>query len=110
MYADSVTPSMENAIKETERRREIQMAYNKEHGIIPKTIIKAVSDPLAITTVVDEVKKLDEESVDKIKKMSKSEKEKLVKKLTEEMQKAAKQLEFEYAAKLRDEIKKLKGN
>ncbi len=110
MYADSVTPSMENAIKETERRREIQMAYNKEHGIIPKTIIKAVSDPLAITTVVDEVKKLDEESVDKIKKMSKSEKEKLIKKLTEEMQKAAKQLEFEYAAKLRDEIKKLKGN
>ncbi len=110
MYADSVTPSMENAIKETERRREIQLAYNKEHGIVPKTIIKSVADPLAITTVVEDVKKLDKEKSDNIKNMSKSDKEKLIKKLTEEMQKAAKQLEFEYAAKLRDEIKKLKGN
>lgn len=110
MYADSVTPSMENAIKETERRREIQIAYNKEHGIVPKTIIKTVAEPLAVATVAADVKKLDGESADKIKNMSKSDKDKLIKKLTEEMQKAAKQLEFEYAAKLRDEIKKLKGN
>ncbi|MBE6895793.1 MAG: excinuclease ABC subunit UvrB [Ruminococcaceae bacterium] len=110
MYADSVTPSMENAIKETERRREIQLAYNKEHGIVPKTIIKSVSDPLAITSVVEDVKKLDKDRSDDIKNMSKSDKEKLIKKLTEEMQKAAKQLEFEYAAKIRDELKKLKGN
>lgn len=110
MYADSVTPSMENAIKETERRREIQIAYNKEHGIVPKTIIKTVAEPLAVATVAADVKKLDGESADKIKNMSKSDKNKLIKKLTEEMQKAAKQLEFEYAAKLRDEIKKLKGN
>ena len=110
MYADSVTDAMESAIKETERRRDLQIKYNLEHGIVPKTIKKSVSDSLAISTIVDEVKKLDLEKNEQIKNMSKSDKEKLIRKLTDEMTKAAKELEFEYAAKIRDEIKRLKNN
>ncbi|MDO4504364.1 MAG: excinuclease ABC subunit UvrB [Clostridia bacterium] len=102
MYADTVTRSMEIAINETNRRRSIQIEYNKEHNITPKTIIKNVSDVLAISS--SETLK----SPKKQKKMSKSEKEKLIDELTKKMKDAAKMLEFERAAFLRDEIEKLK--
>lgn len=101
MYADSVTGSMERAINETERRRSIQTAYNTEHGIVPKTIIKSVRDVLEITSKKD----VDEKT--KKKKMSAAEKKELIAKLTEDMKNAAKLLEFEHAAYLRDKIREL---
>ena len=101
MYADCVTPSMERAISETERRRAIQMQYNKEHGITPKTVMKGVRDVIEMggsrkTKVVDG------------KRLTKAERDALIKKMTEEMKQAAKLLEFEYAAELRDKIEELK--
>lgn len=101
MYADSVTGSMERAINETERRRSIQTAYNTEHGIVPKTIIKSVRDVLEITSKKD----VDEKT--KKKKLTAAEKKELIAKLTEEMKNAAKLLEFEHAAYLRDKIREL---
>ena len=101
MYADSVTPSMESAIKETLRRREIQIKYNRENGIVPKTIVKDVADILEISSR-DELEKT------KDKKLSKTEKEKMISTLTKEMKKASRLLEFEYAAVLRDRIESLK--
>lgn len=103
MYADSVTGSMERAITETERRRSIQTAFNKEHGIVPKTIIKEVREVLEITSK----KKIEEKSSKK--KLSAKERSELIEKLTIEMKNAAKMLEFEHAAYLRDKIKELKG-
>lgn len=103
MYADEVTRSMEKAIYETERRRAIQQKYNEEHGIIPKTIIKKVSDIIEISTHSDDGKKSK-------KKLTKAEREKLIEQLTKEMKAAAKLLEFEHAALLRDKIKKLRDN
>ena len=100
MYADSVTPSMERAISETNRRREIQQAYNEANGIIPKSVQKDVRDIIEMSKGPDEAKP--------IKKMSKSEKEKLIAVLTAEMREAAKMLEFEHAAYLRDRIAQLK--
>ena len=102
MYADCVTPSMERAISETVRRRQIQEQYNKEHGITPKTIQKGVREVLEITSK----EKLDKRSK---KRMSKREKDALVQKLTAEMKEAAKLLEFEHAAYLRDKINELKS-
>ena len=103
MYADSVTGSMERAIMETNRRREIQMNYNKQHGIVPKTIIKGVHDVLEITSK----EKLKQKTENK--KLSAKEKQELIAKLTAEMKNAAKMLEFEHAAYLRDKIKELEG-
>lgn len=100
MYADSVTPSMERAINETERRRTIQQRYNEEHGITPKTIIKDVHEILEIGTKVDKEKP--------VSKLSRIEREAEIKRLTYEMKQAAKILEFEHAAILRDKIEKLK--
>ena len=100
MYADSVTRSMENAIRETERRRTIQQVYNEAHGIVPKTIVKDVRDIIEIGT------KTDSEKSDK--QLSRAEKEALIKRLTHEMHQAAKILEFEHAAYLRDRIEKLR--
>ena len=102
MYADSVTDSMEKAITETERRRSIQMKYNEEHGIVPRTIIKKVSDIIEISSKTEE--KLRGKT-----KMSRAEREKLIAQLTKEMKAAAKLLEFEHAAYLRDKIKELQG-
>ena len=99
MYADTVTNSMERAISETYRRREIQIAYNNEHGIVPQTITKDVREILEISSRDNSGKK----------KMSKDEKQKLIIRLTEEMKAAAKILEFEHAAYLRDKIEKLKS-
>lgn len=101
MYADSVTPSMETAIKETERRRNIQIDYNERHGIIPKTIVKKVADVLEISSHDKTNEKLQ-------KKLSKSQKNKLIAELEKEMKAAAKLLEFEHAAFLRDKIEELK--
>ena len=109
MYADSVTEAMEKAIRETERRRKIQTDYNTVHGIVPKTIIKSDKDTLAVTTSVSEMEKIDQKTKDDIRKMTKKEKDALIEKLTSEMSKAAKQLDFEYAAQLRDRLKKLKS-
>ncbi len=102
MYADEVTPSMEKALNETERRRKIQIEYNKKHGIIPKTIVKDVSDILEIST---HDKDIDKNSK---RKLSKAERKELIEQLTKEMKAAAKLLEFEHAAFLRDKIAKLK--
>lgn len=104
MYADSVTPQMEYAIRETERRRSIQNSYNQENGIVPKTITKKVADILEISSHNDK------EVYDKKgKRLTKEEKQKLIESLTKEMKAAAKLLEFEHAAYLRDKINKLKG-
>ena len=100
MYADSVTPSMERAIYETERRRAIQQKYNEEHGIIPKTIVKDVRD------IIEIGEKVEKDKPDS--KLSRAEKEMLIKRLTAEMRQAAKMLEFEHAAYLRDRIEKLR--
>lgn len=102
MYGDSVTPSMKNAIVETNRRREIQQKYNEEHNIIPKTIVKKVSDIIEISTHNDDEFK-------NMKQMSRQEREQMIKSLQREMRAAAKLLEFEHAAYLRDKIKKLRG-
>ena len=99
MYADSVTPSMERAIRETLRRRTIQEAYNAEHGIVPKTIKKDVRDILEITSKAP--------ADGKQKKLTKKERQLLIDRLRREMQEAARLLEFEHAAFLRDEIQKL---
>lgn len=103
MYADSVTGSMERAIRETERRRAIQQEYNEEHGIVPKTIIKDVRDVIEISKKED----LDVRDI-KARRLKKGEKEALIKKLTAEMKAAAKLLEFEHAAYLRDKINKIR--
>ena len=99
MYADSVTPSMERAITETERRRAIQQKYNEQNGITPKTIIKNVHEVIEIGSKIKDKP---------ISKMSKAEREAEIKRLTNEMKAAAKILEFEYAATLRDKINKLR--
>ena len=102
MYADTVTPSMESAIKETVRRREKQMKYNEEHNIIPQTIKKKVAEVLEISSHKDDKRFSN-------RKLSKQEKNKLIEELTKEMKAAAKLLEFEHAAYIRDKINKLKG-
>ena len=105
MYADVMTDSMRQAIDETERRRKVQMAYNEEHGITPKTIQKSVRDLIAVSKKVaaEELRmEKDPES------MSEKELEKLIKELSKQMKKAATELNFEAAAELRDKIVELK--
>ena len=104
MYADVVTKSMETAITETQRRREIQQKYNEEHGIIPKTIVKDIRDVLEITK--KETKKMKKSDY---KKLPRREREQLIAQYTAEMKKAAKMLDFEHAAFLRDKIKEIRG-
>ena len=105
MYADTITDSMRLALDETERRRAIQMAYNEEHGITPKTIRKSVRDLISISKKVarEEMQlKKDPES------MSKKELEKLIQDVEKKMKKAAAELNFEAAAQLRDQMVELK--
>ncbi len=110
MYADRVTDSMQRAMDETERRREIQQAYNREHGIVPKTIKKPIK-PLIETTLVAETMASYTADGDKKpkKKLTKKDKENLVKTLLREMQQASRAMEFERAAELRDMILELDG-
>ena len=104
MYADTVTRSMRLAIDETERRRAKQSAYNAEHGIVPKTIVKSVRELIEISSESEKVLK----RADGVK-LTRSERMQLIDKLEKEMKAAAKMLEFELAAQLRDEIVRLRG-
>ncbi|MGL5150040.1 MAG: excinuclease ABC subunit UvrB [Clostridium sp.] len=106
MYADNITGSMDRAITETNRRREIQTKYNEEHGIIPQTIVKEVRDIIEATKVAEEATEY--KVKDDSKKLTSTEKKKLIKKYTDEMMDAAKNLQFERAAELRDIIENLK--
>ena len=106
LYADTITPSMRRAMDETERRREKQDAYNKAHGIVPKTVVKSVRDLLDITAQ-DEAD--DAERRGEVKAMTKQQKAERIAKLEKEMKEAAKMLEFELAAALRDQIIELRG-
>ncbi len=119
MYADKITNSMQQAISETNRRRGLQLAYNEEHGIEPKTIRKAVTDILAMIRPAAETapmpgkgkRKRRPEEVKKIQELSalpEDELSRLIQTLEEEMHEASSELKFEYAARLRDEIKDLK--
>ena len=104
MYADKITPSMAAAIEETERRRQIQEAYNEANGIVPKTVIKSVRDLIEISSPT-----ADRKGRSGIK-LTKAEKEKEITRLEKLMKEAAKMMEFEYAAVLRDQIIELRGN
>ncbi len=99
MYADTITPSMDRAMKETERRRAIQMAYNAENGIIPRTIVKQVHDVIEISATPGVGAAMSK------KKLNRAEREGRIKILTRQMKEAAKMLEFELAADLRDQIR-----
>jgi excinuclease ABC subunit B len=103
MYADTISESMQEAIDETKRRREIQDLYNKEHNITPKTIIKAIPDSVSIHA------KEEDNIIKHEKKLSKLERENLIDKLTQDMMAYAKDLNFEMAAQVRDAIMELKG-
>ena len=104
MYADSETPSMRAAITETERRRSKQDAYNKAHGIVPQTIIKSVRDIIEISSEADKGTRRRDGL-----KMTEAERREEIQKLEKKMREAAKMLEFEYAAILRDQLIKLRG-
>ncbi len=107
LYADTITPSMRRAMDETQRRREKQDAFNKAHGIVPKTIIKSVRDLLDISAQEDE--KSSAERRGEIQSMTKQQKAEQIAKLEKQMKEAAKMLEFELAAALRDQIIELRG-
>ena len=99
MYADTISESMDKAIKETERRRQIQQKYNKEHNIVPKTIIKEIRE------VVSNIKETEQKEI----KISKQEKQELIIKVEKEMKEAAKNMDFERAMELRDILFELKS-
>ena len=99
MYADTVSEAMDEAIKETKRRREIQERYNEEHGIVPKTIIKEIKEVVTNEMVTENKKK----------KVSKKEKEKMILQIEDEMKEAARNLDFERAMELRDILFEMKG-
>ena len=107
MYADNITDSMQKAITETYRRRSIQQEYNEKHGIIPKTIIKDVSEEVSVITKKDDPTTINAE---KLSNMSKLEKHKLIEKLESQMKKAASELNFEEAMMLRDAILEIKAD
>lgn len=106
LYADKITDSMRYAIDETERRRSVQMKYNEEHGIVPKTIIKEVRDLISITTAVEEEKEI---SVAQISKLNREDRITLIETMELEMRAAAKELDFEKAANLRDTILEIRA-
>ena len=107
MYADTVTPSMRRAIDETERRREKQDAFNKAHGIVPKTVVKSVRELLELSAASDEAASAQRQG--RTKTMTKQEKAAEIARLEKAMKEAAKMLEFELAASLRDQIIELRG-
>lgn len=103
MYADTVTPSMQYAIEETARRRKIQDDFNKEHGIVPKTILKSVRDIIEISQDTSKV------PAQSARKLSRAAREQEIAKMEKAMREASKMLEFEYAAVLRDQIKEMRA-
>ena len=105
MYADTVTPSMAACIRETERRRTKQQAYNEAHGIVPRTIIKDVKDMMEISAGAEEAEAVTAAGI----KMTAAERKAEIEKLEKQMRKAAQMLEFEYAAVIRDRLVKLRG-
>ncbi|HEM4781616.1 TPA: UvrB/UvrC motif-containing protein [Streptococcus suis] len=105
MYADKVTESMRKAMEETARRRQIQMAYNEEHGIIPQTIKKEIRDLISVTKAVTQ----DKEEVVDFNALNKDERKAMIKKLEGQMQEAAEVLDFELAAQIRDMVIELKN-
>jgi excinuclease ABC subunit B len=118
MYADKITNSMEKVINETQRRRALQLEYNKEHNIIPKTIYKSVEDILSSTIVADTLSAKKKESKHErvelfpnkvLKALNGEQIQELIDRLTIEMKDAAKDLEFERAAEIRDEIERIKS-
>ena len=118
MYADEITHSMEVAISETARRRAIQDAYNKEHGIVPKTVIKEIRDVIEIGAKEEDTRHkrkgtgidtVEDTTPAKKRKMSAKDREAMIEKLTAEMKQAARELEFEKAAFIRDEIARLRS-
>src|SRR5699024_2032813 len=108
MYADRVTDSMQVAIDETNRRREIQQAFNEEHGITPVTIKKEVRELIRATVAAEEEATYENEKLAAYSKINKKEQAAMVEQLEEEMKLAAKQLDFERATELRDIIFELK--
>ena len=109
MYADTVTASMDRAIKETNRRRTIQQKYNEDNGIIPKTIIKGIRDVIDIGKSEDTKRSGKKSKPEREKKLSAAEKERLIEELTKQMKDAAKRLEFEQAAFIRDRISEIRN-
>ncbi|NDI36486.1 excinuclease ABC subunit UvrB [Chengkuizengella sediminis] len=107
MYGDKITDSMDKAIKETERRREIQLAYNEKHGITPKTIRKKIRDVIETSKVAEQ--KADYITDKQASKMSKKDRKTLIERLESDMKEAAKNLQFERAAELRDAVLELKA-
>jgi excinuclease ABC subunit B len=105
LYADSITPSMARATEETERRRSKQDAFNKEHGIVPKTVVKSVRDLIDLSGGKESRSSEPDE-----KQLTKAQRMELIAKLEQQMREAAKLLEFEYAAELRDRIIRLQKN
>ena len=108
MYADSITDSMREAIDATERRRSLQMKFNKEHGITPKTIVKPIRDVISITKDSDDKENKESFADLNFDELTKKQKQNMIKTLTAQMQEAAKKLDFEEAANLRDAIMDLK--
>ena len=107
MYADTITPSMRRAIDETERRREKQDAFNKAHGIVPRTVIKSVRELLEISATSEDVASNQRQG--RVKAMTRQEKAAEIARLEKAMKEAAQMLEFELAATLRDQIIELRG-
>lgn len=105
MYADKITESMRKAIDETARRRQIQMAYNEKHGIVPQTIKKEIRDLISVTKVVTQ----DKEEVIDFHALNKEERKAMIRKLEGQMQEAAEVLDFELAAQIRDMVIELKN-
>ncbi|STY44384.1 excinuclease ABC subunit B [Listeria grayi] len=105
MYADRYTDSMTNAINETQRRREIQIAYNEEHGITPQTIKKDIRGAITATVAAEE----EEAELTDISKMTKEERAAFIEEMEREMKQAAKALDFERAAELRDALLEIKA-
>ena len=109
MYADRMTHSMDMAISETKRRREIQERYNEEHGIVPQTIQKEIRDAIRATHVAEETETYQENAASHYAKLPKKERQKVIQQMEKEMKEAAKALDFERAAELRDLLFELKA-
>jgi excinuclease ABC subunit B len=109
MYADKITNSMELALNETKRRREIQQAYNEKHGITPQTIQKDIREVIRATVAAEELEEYETSITKKLTKMTKKERDKVISEMENEMKEAAKALNFERAAELRDLILELKA-